>query len=272
MELKERVATHKTISAELASLSNEDLMKLLQNATSLGTTMGGTTAVIHISNTPIFVKKIRLTDIEQQPENKMSTANVFNLPVYYQYGIGSAGFGAWRELSAHTITTNWVIMGECPNFPILYHWRELPSNSIEHTDEVLQKLEEDVKSWGGNPAIRERIEANQKASAEIILFLEHFPENVNQWLAKELRKSNEEASAACMMVEHNLYTVIPFINERGLLHFDAHFWNILTDGKQLYFSDFGLAISKQFNLSQEEIAFYNQHKHYDQYYIEAHLT
>ena len=87
--------------------------------------IGGTSLQIEINNTPVFVIKVPLTDLELQPENYMSTANIFNLPMCYQYGIGSTGFGAWRELAAHVMTTNWVITGQCPNFPIMYRWRIL---------------------------------------------------------------------------------------------------------------------------------------------------
>ncbi len=57
---------------------------------------------------PIFVKQIPLTDLEKQPENFRSTANIFKLPLSYQYGIGSAGFGAWRELATHIMTTKFL--------------------------------------------------------------------------------------------------------------------------------------------------------------------
>lgn len=42
------------------------------------------------------------------------------------------------------------------------------------------------------------------------------------------------------------------MNTRGLLHFDAHFENILTDGQRLFFADYGLAISSRFELSRDE--------------------
>jgi thiamine kinase-like enzyme len=37
-----------------------------------------------------------------------------------------------------------------------------------------------------------------------------------------------------------------FVNACGLLHFDAHLGNILTDDKRLYFADYDLAISSRF--------------------------
>ncbi|MFF2503082.1 hypothetical protein ACFVTY_06840 [Streptomyces sp. NPDC058067] len=49
------------------------------------------------------------------------------------------------------------------------------------------------------------------------------------------------------------------MNSRGLLHFDAHFQNILTDGRRLYFADFGLALSSRFDLSPSEAGFFERH-------------
>ena len=81
--------------------------------------IGGTSLQIEIDNTAVFVKKASLTDLELQAENYMATANIFNLPMCYQYGIGSTGFGAWRKLAAHVMTNNWVKTNQCPNFLIM---------------------------------------------------------------------------------------------------------------------------------------------------------
>jgi hypothetical protein len=54
------------------------------------------------------------------------------------------------------------------------------------------------------------------------------------------------------MVHRCLRTDIAFMNANGLLHFDAHFRNVLTDGHRLYFADFGLATSPRFDLSTDE--------------------
>jgi len=70
--------------------------------------IGGKSALISIEDTPVFVKKVPLTDLEQLPQHFMSTKNLFDLPLGYQYGVGSAGFGAWRELATHVMTTNWA--------------------------------------------------------------------------------------------------------------------------------------------------------------------
>lgn len=123
----QRIKLYGQISTSLACLSNEKLKQILADAKPMHEGIGGKSALISIDDTPVFVKKVPLTDLEQLDQNFMSTANLFDLPLGYQYGVGSAGFGAWRELATHIMTTNWVIAGECANFPIMYHWRILPS-------------------------------------------------------------------------------------------------------------------------------------------------
>ena len=81
---------------------------------------------LDISGVSVFAKKIALTDLEMQ--NMYSTKNLFDLPIYYQYGVGSLGFGVWRELAAHQITTQWVLNGESPNFPLMYGFKIMPCN------------------------------------------------------------------------------------------------------------------------------------------------
>jgi len=44
---------------------------------------------------------------------------------------------------------------------------------------------------------------------------------------------------------------------------DAHFHNILADEDNIYLSDFGLALSKKFDLSMTEQIFVNDNKNYD---------
>ena len=61
------------------------------------------------------------------------------------------------------------------------------------------------------------------------------------------------------------------MSARGLVHFDAHFDNLLTDGRQVYFADFGLALSRDFELSAEEDAFLTDHLVYDRCYAPGHL-
>lgn len=61
------------------------------------------------------------------------------------------------------------------------------------------------------------------------------------------------------------------MSSRGLVHFDAHFNNVLTDGRLVYFADFGLAMSSGFELSAAEAQFLSDHLAYDLHYTASHL-
>ncbi|MFG1706924.1 hypothetical protein ACFLIM_27400 [Nonomuraea sp. M3C6] len=98
--------------------------------------------------------------------------------------------------------------------------------------------------------MRERLEAVASASASIVLFLEYIPQNLYDWLATQL--ATGAVTSAYTMVERRLRTDVAFMNANGLLHFDAHYRNILTDGQRLYFADLGLATSPRFDLSADE--------------------
>ncbi|MGH4025623.1 MAG: hypothetical protein ACRDRV_13695 [Pseudonocardiaceae bacterium] len=76
----------------------------------------------------------------------------------------------------------------------------------------------------------------------------------------------------CAMVERNLRTGTSFMNSTGLLHFDAHFRNILTDGRRLYFADFGLAMSPRFELSAAEVDFLGKNMSHDGCYTVTQLV
>ncbi|MFE3886181.1 hypothetical protein ACFXPQ_25275 [Streptomyces lydicus] len=107
-----RLTAHGAVSASLALRSDRALCELVDTAVPLGSGIGGTSALLEVAGTPVFVKRVPLTDPERHHEHIRSTANLFELPVFCQYGIGTIGapgFGAWRELAVHTMTTNWVV-------------------------------------------------------------------------------------------------------------------------------------------------------------------
>lgn len=256
-----RLKQYNSISTSLACCSNEKLKQMLAEAKPMHKGIGGKSALISINETMVFVKKVPLTHFELLPQNLMSTANFFDLPMRYQYGIGSAGFGEWRELAAHIMTTNWVITNECSNFPIMYHWRILDSdNNVGHWEDI----EEISQYWENSSAIRKRIEALNNSSTNIVLFLEYIPQHLYQWLTVQIKKGGAIADSAVLAVDKQLKTTNAYMNSHELMHFDAHFENILTDGELLYFSDFGLALSSKFELSKTEHEFLMHHKTFDQ--------
>ncbi|MYS84721.1 MULTISPECIES: hypothetical protein [Streptomycetaceae] len=265
-----RFATHGAVSTSLARCSDGALRELLDKAEPIGSGIGGKSALLEVAGTPVFVKRVPLTDVEMRPESVRSTANLFALPVFCQYGIGGPSFGAWRELAVHTMTTNWVLAGEYEGFPLMYHWRVLPDSTP--LPEELADVERAVAYWGGGSAVRRRIEALEQSSASVALFLEYIPQNLHQWLGRQMHAGDEAADRACGMVRRDLAAGTTFMNGRGLLHFDAHFENILTDGKRLYFADYGLAVSSRFELSWEEAGFFDRHRTYDRCYSITYLV
>ncbi|MFJ1666448.1 protein kinase family protein [Streptomyces bottropensis] len=268
-----RLTSHHTAATALARHSDRSLSRLLDKAAPYGSGIGGTSALLELDGLQIFVKRVPLTDLERRPENAHSTANLFGLPLWCQYGVGavgSPGFGAWRELAVHTMTTNWVLAGEHDGFPLMHHWRVLPDSPPLPGE--LSDVERAVAHWGGAPGVRERIVARGRSTASVVLFLECIPRTLHEWLGEQTAAGAGAADRACALVERELAAGIAFMNSRGLLHFDAHFQNILTDGHRLYFADFGLALSSRFDLAPQERAFFDRHRDYDRCYSLSHLV
>jgi hypothetical protein len=257
------------VSSRLTSLGDRQVVALLDEATPTGVGIGGTTASLTVDGVPVFVKKVPLTDLERHPPHAGSTANLFRLPTFYQYGIGSAGFGAWREVAAHAMTTDWVLENRFQGFPILYHRRVLPQPSAPMEPAELERW---VARWDGSPAVRARLTAIGEASASVVLFLEHIPHTLHTWLAAQTAAGDRAAASAYDLADRDMLAGVTFMQSQGLLHFDAHSNNLLTDGHRLYFADFGLATCTRFDLGAVESAFLRRHTSYDRCYTSAHLA
>lgn len=267
-----RVAAHGAVSTALGGYSDDALQELLATGAPLGAGIGGATRLLDVGGTAVFVKQVRLTDLERRPENWLSTANLFGLPMFCHYGvglIGGPGFGAWRELAVHTMTTDWVLAGDHEGFPLTYHWRVLP-DAGHPLPEELADVDRAVAYWGGGEAVRRRIEAVERSSASLVLFLEYIPHTLHDWLWRQVEAG--KAESACAMVDAELGAGIDAMNARGLLHLDAHFENILTDGSRLYLADYGLAVSDRFELAPDEVRFLDEHRDYDRAYAATHLV
>ncbi|MFI7129005.1 protein kinase family protein [Nonomuraea sp. NPDC050153] len=266
-----RLTAYSTVSTSLALRSDLEMGRLVARAEPLGLGIGGRSALLEVDGTRVFVKRVPLSDRELLPENLRSTANLFGLPAYFNYGIGSPGLGPWRELAAHVMTTNWVLAGQYPGFPLMYHWRVLP-DTAPPMPELLSDVERTVAYWGGGQEVRDRLDGLQQSSASLVLFLEHFPYNLHEWLDAQVRAGDDSANLACELVARELEAGVSFMNAHDLLHFDAHALNVLTDGRRLYFADFGLALSSRFDLSPEESDFFDRHRTYDRACTRTHLV
>lgn len=170
-------------------------------------------------------------------------------------------------MAAHELTSAWVRSGESESFPLLYHWRVLPEQPPR--SEELKDREGAVAYWENSEALARRLEAEDKASASLVLFLENIPQTLWSWLNDRV---SEGDVTAIECVERRLIKTLKFMNAHGLFHFDAHFQNILTDGQVIYLTDFGLAAANDFMLSPEERDFLRTHRSYDLRYAETCLV
>ncbi|MFB9679378.1 hypothetical protein [Streptosporangium vulgare] len=130
MSRSERVGRYAEVASALALRSDRQPGESLERARVLGSGIGGTSVLLTVDGVPVFAKRIPLTDLERRADNVMSTANLFGVPPFCQYGlveVAGPGFGAWRELAAGVMTTNWVLAGRSAAFPLLYHWRTSPA-------------------------------------------------------------------------------------------------------------------------------------------------
>jgi len=249
-DLGTRRAKYFVLSGLLAQVSNTELTTLLGDSGSAGG--WGTTATIVVGRTKVFVKRVPVMDVEY--DNMFSTANHYDLPTFYNYGVGSAGFGVFRELVAHVKTTNWVLDGSEPNFPLMYHYRIMPTPASE---EVMDEERHNgyVKYWNGDPGIARYKRDRHAARFQLVLCLEHFPHVLGGWLPHHVEGSE--------VVIREMRRTLAFLREHGIVHFDVHFGNILVNHGIPYLSDFGLVLDKSFALSTPELAFFKRHADYD---------
>ena len=85
--------------------------------------------------------------------------------------------------------------------------------------------------------------------------LEYIPYVLETWLRENPDKLEKPLD--------DLRSTIAFLKEKEIIHFDAHFRNILTNGDRVYLTDFGLALDKSFMLTREEISSFEQNTFYD---------
>jgi hypothetical protein len=256
-----RRVAYDSASKFLESRDDVELAALVDNGPATEIGVGGGAGLIDVDGVPVFAKRVPLTDLELAHPH--STANLFDLPLYCQYGIGGPGFSAWRELAANVTVTDRILSGETESFALLYHWRVLPGRApvaAEHAD-----IDAVVAAMDGSPAVRTRLQALASASHSLVLFLEYLPYPVTGWLT-------EGAEGKAEAVERQLFEISAFLRRHELLHMDGHFGNMRTDGDRLYLVDFGLATSPRFDVSTTERAFIERNATHDAGYAAMRLV
>jgi len=259
--LATRRARHESLSTFFASCSDVKLGALVDLGRVSGVGVGGGSVVLDVDGVPVFAKRIPLT--ARELAHPHGTANLFDLPLFCQYGIGSPGFNAWRELAANLIVTDGVLTGETEFFPLLYHWRVLPGRppvADEHAD-----IDAVVAALDGSPAVRARLAALATASRSLVLFCEYLPYPMHSWL-------RENPTGKADTVERQLFQIVAFLRRHELLHMDGHFGNMRTDGGRIYLTDFGLATSPRFDLSAAERDFAQRNATHDAGYAAMRLV
>ncbi len=253
-QLQKRRKLYFELSSQIALIDNARLHSLFGESGAQSSY--GRNHIITLGRSKVFVKRVPVTDIEY--DNMFSTRNLYDLPTYYNYGFGSAGLGVFRELVAQIKTTNWVLEGAIATFPLMYHYRIIPFEGA-HEEVDQERHARYVEYWGNNANVGRYMLDRASAKYEMILFLEHIPYTVASWLPAN--------PAKMPLVIADMQATVTFLRKKGILHLDAHFFNMLTDGKRVYLTDFGLALDKKFELTPAEKQFYRRHSYFDYGYL-----
>ena len=237
-------------SPQLAQLDDTQITTLLKGIATPH--IWGTNGVISAGGRRFFVKRVPVTELER--EGGSTSRNIYRLPTYYNYGLGSAGCSAYRQILAHTKTNHWVLDGALENFPLLYHHRIIPLHN-QLVGQNMDGLAGYVQYWNGNKNIEKLLVARANARCEAVLFFEFIPHAMWKWLGKHIDQLPE-------LVEQMRQT-FAFLRQNNLVHFDAHLGNVLTDGNRFYLTDFEIAISQDWTLHKRERVFLQRHRHFD---------
>lgn len=241
------------LSSQIVQLDNAQLHSLFDDSDSSTSSSGwGINHTFVLGQSKVFAKRVPVTDIEY--DNLFSTRNLYDLPTYCNYGFGSTGFGVFRELVTHIKTTNWVLEGAITTFPLMYHYRIIPFSG-RRVDMDRSRYKSYVDYWGNSANAGNYALDRENANYELVLFLEYIPHMLETWLEQNPNKLQGSLD--------EIRTTINFLRTKGIIHFDAHFRNILTDGDQTYLTDFGLVLDKSFALTKDEESFFEQNTFYD---------
>lgn len=246
------------ISEVLARIDDEGVRKLLDAAEPVGVGIGGVTKTACINGTAVFVKLLPLTSLEEA--DPMATASPVQLPFICHYGIGSPTHGVGRELAAHQVTSEWVRTGAAGFFPLLLGWRIVDLKC----DLDFSEFDGDgpPRRWGTHwPQVKGKLSSMRDASKSMVLFLEYVPETLGTWLRSCLIDGCGDAVFTAVVDQ--IIEATAWMKAQGFQHFDVHPGNILVQEGRLLFTDFGLALYREFDLTPEEKESMAVHEGYD---------
>lgn len=245
------------LNNKLNFFSNEQIISLIGKPE--GEPHRGKTLSITLDSKQIFIKRIPLTKLDLN--NTFATRNLFNLPLYFNYNIGTIGINLYREIVSHIRTTNWVLNGTMENFPLMYHHRIIPlsENKRLETDlddyKNLEEYQNYLEYWGNNENVGHYVTSRVAAKHEMLIFLEHIPFTLEDWIHDNIGQ--------LATILDKMKTIIDFIRTKGMVHLDVHFGNIMISGETLYLTDFGLVLDENFDLDEKEHEFMASHSYFD---------
>jgi serine/threonine protein kinase len=136
----------------------------------------------------------------------------------------------------HKKTTQYVLSGQCVNFPLLYHYRIIETKP-KKIDFTLKKF----KYWDSNKNIKEYMRCKSKTKYRILLLIEYFPKTIEDWIVEDLNNISSFYNQG--------FKIINFLNSKNIIHFDSHQGNFVVDiNNNIYLTDYGLVLDKDFNL------------------------
>lgn len=253
-----RIDQARHISEVIAGLDDAGVRTIMDGAKPVGVGIGGATKTAYIGATTVFVKQLLLRSVEEA--DPTATVSRTQLPFVCHYGIGSPTHGVGRELAAHQTISAWVQAGAVDFFPLLLGWRivDLKCN----TDLSAFDGHVPERQWGPHwPQVKRKVTEMMDASKSVLLFLEYVPETLGTWVHRSL-VAGKGAEVFADAVEQ-IIEATTWMRTRGFQHFDVHPGNILVEDGRLLFTDFGLALYREFDLTAEERTSVVTHAEYD---------
>jgi hypothetical protein len=250
--LASRVAACTAIGDRLEALDDEELAELV-----VGTRLAagwGAAHQISLGGTRVFAKRIPVTEVERA--DLESTRNVYGIPSYLNYPFGSPGLGVGRELQFAIKASGWVVSGDCPAFPILIHHRLLEGpDDLAAVDREPERFVGFTKYRWDEPSMNAYLADRAAARHELVMVFEHLPHGAVDWIAGRPDDVG--------WIVDDVRRVIAFLRSHEVVHFDSDLFNVRTDGRRAYLTDFGLVLDRQFDLSDDERRFLDHHRHFD---------
>ena len=247
-----------TLSQQFSGMSDEVIRRLVVGSDRLGRGIGGSTSSADVDGLKVFIKQIPLCADEESALT--DTERRLALPFSSHYGIVSPSHGVARELAVHDLTTDWVLNAEIDCFPIMLGWRtvdEKCSVDLSEFDEASVQ-----RRWGTYwPEVDRAVSAMRSAEKSVVIFLEWVPDTLSSWMRSQILA--DAAGNAFAMAVDQIIDGAGWMKSQGLVHFDLHPGNILVRNNTLLFTDFGLAVHRDFATCSDEVRQIVDHEDFD---------